>query len=271
MPPEHEYFDWYKRVTRRFINVLSAKLIIMIEGYARLLRRHPVGTEDHKDIIDVLKAVQEIGRVQPPIPEAPNEEAATPAAAPTQSPSPSTFKRPSTSRAPARCGSHQPVATPRVVPTPDPHPSTPHPSPSPTIPLPIPYPSPSPTTIPSPTPHPCPGSDIRPPTPRSFPELSPIPSFDLGLDPTPLNMHTQPPSHSTSTGPSSGTDPPYVQAKQAVGLPVEPTSRPKRISNAPPCGTRGHKHGHKARPEASNEGHARPPPHYTRRHKVQKR
>ncbi|KAF3968448.1 hypothetical protein CMV_007669 [Castanea mollissima] len=257
MPPQHEYFDWYKRVTRRFINVLGARLIIMIEGYARLLRRHPVGTEDHKDITDVLNAVQEIGRVQPPIPEAPNEEAATPAAAPTQSPS--------TSRALVGRGSRSPVATPRVVPTPDPHPSTPNPSPSPTIPSPIPHPSPSPTTIPSPTPHPCPGSDIRPPTPRSFPELSPIPSFDLGLDPTPPDMHTQPPSHSTSTGPSSGIDPPHVHVEQPVGLPAEAAGRPKRIAKAPPCGTGGHKHGHNAGPEASDEGHARPPPHYTRR------
>ncbi|XP_075662656.1 uncharacterized protein LOC142632124 isoform X2 [Castanea sativa] len=289
MPPQHEYFDWYKRVTRRFINVLGARLIIMIEGYACLLRRHPVGTEDHKDITDVLNAVQEIGRVQPPIPEAPNEEAATPAAAPTQSPS--------TSRAPVGRGSRSSIATPRVVPTPDPHPSTPnpspsptipspiphpspsptipspisHPSPSPTIPSPIPHPSPSPTTIPSPTPHPCPGSDIRPPTPRSFPELSPIPSFDLGLDLTPPDMHPQPPSHSTSTGPSSGIDPSHVHVEQAVGLPAEAGGRPKRIAKAPPCGTGGHKHGHNVGPEASDEGHARPPPHYTRRRKVQKR
>ncbi|XP_075658619.1 uncharacterized protein LOC142628393 [Castanea sativa] len=236
-----------------------------IEGYARLLRRHPVGTEDHKDITDVLNAVQKIGRVQPPIPEAPNEEAATPAAAPTQSPSPST------SRALVGRGSRSSVATPRVVPTPDPHPSPPNPSPSPTIPSPIPHPSPSPTTIPSPTPHPCPGSDIRPPTPRSFPELSPIPSFDLGLDPTPPDMHTQPPSHSTSTGPSSGIDPPHVHVEQPVGLPAEAAGRPKCIAKAPPCGTGGHKHGHNAGPEASDEGHARPPPHYTRRRKVQKR
>ncbi|KAF3948461.1 hypothetical protein CMV_025547 [Castanea mollissima] len=226
MPPQHEYFDWYKRVTRRFINVLGARLIIMIEGYARLLRRHPVGTEDHKDITDVLNAVQEIGRVQAPIPEASNEEAATPAAAPTQSPS--------TSRALVGRGSCSSVATPRVVPTPDPHPSTPnpspsptipshipHPSPSPTIPSPIPHPSSSPTTIPSPTPHPCPGSDIRPPTPQSFPELSPIPSFNLGLDLTPPDMHPQPPSHSTSTGPSSGIDPSHVHVEQPVGLPAE--------------------------------------------------
>ncbi|KAF3961442.1 hypothetical protein CMV_013932 [Castanea mollissima] len=188
MPPQHEYFNWYKRVTRRFINVLGARLIIMIEGYACLLRHHPVGTKDHKDITDVLKAVQEIGRVQPPIPKALNEEAATPMAAPTQSPS--TFERPSKSRAPTGRGSCPPVTTQRVVPTPDPHPSPsptipspiPHPSPSPTIPSSIPHPSLSPTTIPSPMPHPCLRSDICPSTPRSFPEVSPIPSFDLGLD-----------------------------------------------------------------------------------------
>ncbi|KAK9988546.1 hypothetical protein SO802_028785 [Lithocarpus litseifolius] len=57
MPPQHEYFDWFKRITRRFIDIPGARLIIMIEGYVRLLRRHPVGTEDHKDITDVLKAV----------------------------------------------------------------------------------------------------------------------------------------------------------------------------------------------------------------------
>ena len=36
---------------------------MQIEGYLCLLSRHPVGTEDHKDITDVLNAVQEIGRV----------------------------------------------------------------------------------------------------------------------------------------------------------------------------------------------------------------
>ena len=73
------------------------------------------------------------------------------------------------------------------------------------------------------------------------------------------------------TGLSSGIDPPPVQAEQAVGLHAVPEGRPKRISKAPPCGTRGHKHGHKAGPEASDEGHARPPIRYTRQHKVQKR
>ena len=39
-----------------------------------------MGTEDYKNITDVLKAIQEIDHVQPPIPEAPNEEAAIPTA-----------------------------------------------------------------------------------------------------------------------------------------------------------------------------------------------
>ncbi|KAK9988545.1 hypothetical protein SO802_028784 [Lithocarpus litseifolius] len=81
-------------------------------------------------------------------------------------------------------------------------------------------------------------------------------------------MQQEPPSHSTSIGPSSGIDPPHVQAEQAVGLPAVPEGRLKRISKAPPYGTGGHKHGHKAGPEASDEGHARPPPHYTRQRKV---
>nr|POE80526.1 hypothetical protein CFP56_04884 [Quercus suber] len=244
MPPQHEYFDWFKRVTRRFINIPGARLILTIEGYVRLLKRHPVGMEDHKDITDVLKAVHKIGRVQPPIPEAPNEEAATPTAAATQRLS--TTESPSTSTTPTGRCSRPPVATTRVVPTPDPSPSTPHPPPSLTIPSPTPRPSPSPT-IPPPTLHPCPGSDIRPPTPMSFPhELSPIPSFELGIDPTPPDMQQEPPSH------------------MAEG-------RPKRISKPPPCGIGGHKHRHKARPKASDKGHARPPPHYMRQRKVQKR
>ncbi|KAK9995435.1 hypothetical protein SO802_020121 [Lithocarpus litseifolius] len=81
-------------------------------------------------------------------------------------------------------------------------------------------------------------------------------------------MQQEPPSHSTSIGPSSGIDPPHVQAEQAVGLPAVLKGRLKRISKAPPYGTGGHKHGHKAGPEASDERHARPPPHYTRKRKV---
>ena len=93
----------------------------------RLLRHHPVGTEDHKDITDVLTAVHEINRVN--IPEAPNEEAATPGGL-------STTEGPSKSTIPAECPSRPLVATPQVVPTLDPSPSTPHPSLSPTIPSP---------------------------------------------------------------------------------------------------------------------------------------
>ena len=79
-----------------------------------------MGMEDHKDIIEVLTSVHAIEHVQPSIPEALNEEAATLAG-------PSTTEGPSTSTAPAGCRPRLPVATPRVVPTPDPSPSTPHP------------------------------------------------------------------------------------------------------------------------------------------------
>ena len=39
-----------------------------------------MGMKNYKDITNVLKVVKEIDRVQPPIPEAPNEEAITLAA-----------------------------------------------------------------------------------------------------------------------------------------------------------------------------------------------
>ena len=84
-------------------------------------------------------------------------------------------------------------------------------------------------------------------------------------------MQQEPPFHNTSTGPSLGIDPPYIQAKQAVGLPAMAEGRPKSISKAPPYGTGGHKHGHKVGAEASDEGRVRPLPHYTRQLKVQKR
>ena len=185
---------------------------MQIEGYLRLLSCHPVGTEDHQDITDDLTAVQVIGHVQPLDPKAPDEEAATQR--------PSTTESPSMSTAPT---GHLPVATPRVVLTLDPFPPTPPPSLSPTIPPCI--------------PHPCLRSDIRSPTPQSFPKLSPIPSFDLGIGPTPPEH--EPPSHSTPSGPSSGIDPPPVQAEQAVVLLAPPEGRPKRISKAHPCGIGG--------------------------------
>ena len=84
-------------------------------------------------------------------------------------------------------------------------------------------------------------------------------------------MQQEPPSHSSFITPSSAIDPPHVQAKQAVGVLAVAEGRPKRISKAPPCGTGGHKHEHNVGPEASDEGHARPLPHYTRQRKIQKR
>uniref|UniRef100_A0A7N2RB12 CRAL-TRIO domain-containing protein n=1 Tax=Quercus lobata TaxID=97700 RepID=A0A7N2RB12_QUELO len=99
MPPQHEYHNWFKRVTQRFIDRPGAVMTLLIEGYVRLLRHHPVGTEDHNDITEVLTAVQAMTRVQPPNPEAPIEEAAMPAG-------------PSTSTAPAGCQSRPPQEPP---------------------------------------------------------------------------------------------------------------------------------------------------------------
>ncbi|KAK7838947.1 hypothetical protein CFP56_018907 [Quercus suber] len=201
----------------------------------------PTVAVEHTDINDVLTAVHHIDRVQPPIPEALNEEATSPAG-------PSTTKGPSTSTAPTGC--------PSRLPTPDPSPYTPHqypwltipsstshPSPTLTISSPIPHPSLS-LTISSPIPHPSPSPIIPPPTPQEFPKLSPTPSLNLVIGPTPPYMQQEPPSHNTPTGPSSAIDPPLVEPEQAVGLPTMPEGRPKRISKAPPCGTGGHKHGH---------------------------
>ena len=30
MPPQHEYFSWFKRITRRFIDIPGARLILMV-------------------------------------------------------------------------------------------------------------------------------------------------------------------------------------------------------------------------------------------------
>ncbi|KAK7838399.1 hypothetical protein CFP56_019857 [Quercus suber] len=79
MPPQHEYFSWFKRVTRRFIDRPGAKLTMLVSVVNRLLRHHLMGMEEHNDITNVLRVVHHIDCVQPPIPEAPNEEATTPA------------------------------------------------------------------------------------------------------------------------------------------------------------------------------------------------
>ena len=40
----------------------------------------------------------------------------------------------------------------------------------------------------------------------------------------------------------------HVENEQVVGLQSPPQGRPKRTTKAPPCGTGGHKAGHKAGP-----------------------
>ena len=36
MPPQHKYFDWFRRVTRRFIDVPDARLILMVTSLCLL-------------------------------------------------------------------------------------------------------------------------------------------------------------------------------------------------------------------------------------------
>ena len=177
-------------------------MYLHIEEYLRLLRHHRVGTLDYKDITDVLEALNEIDHAHGHILEALIDEAATLEAA--------GIERPSTSIALVGCGHGQHVATTQVVLSPDRSLPTHHPSPS--------------LDIPPPTPYPYLGPDIPLPTPCSFLELSPIPSFDLGIDfnPTPLVMHTEPPSYTSGhidheslpptsfIGPTSAMDPPHV-------------------------------------------------------------
>ena len=80
-----------------------------------------MGTLDYKDIIDVLKAVNEINRVHGHIAKAPIDEAATLEAA--------GIERPSTSTTPTERGrghGQRVASTPRVVLSPNPSPPTRH-------------------------------------------------------------------------------------------------------------------------------------------------
>ncbi|KAK7820758.1 hypothetical protein CFP56_038484 [Quercus suber] len=218
MPPHHEYFGWFNRVTRSFIDRPGAKLT--------MLAATPVGpssTEGPSTSTTSTGCPSRPPVATPQVVPTPDSSPYTPHASPsltipafTSHPSPSLTipaftSHPSPSFTIPVFTSHPspsltiPAFTSHPSPTLTIPSSTPHPSPSPTIP----HPSPSPT-IPPPTPHPCHGSDIRPPLPQSFPELSPIPSFDLGLHPTPPEMQQEPPSHSTSIAPSLAIDPPHI-------------------------------------------------------------
>ena len=42
MPPQHEYFSWFKRITRRFIDIPGARLILMVTSPCVLRLTVPV-------------------------------------------------------------------------------------------------------------------------------------------------------------------------------------------------------------------------------------
>nr|POF10520.1 protein eds1b [Quercus suber] len=185
-------------------------------------------------------------------------------------------------------------------------PPRPHASPFPDIPPRTAYAVPD-LEIPLPTAHASSHPEIPSHTPRTFFDPAHLsftpPCFDLDYDfsqPPPI-MHTQSPSysighidhvpphsHSMSFMPTPGLhiDPmttglthtsfatPSSPAVVVVGLQSPPQGRPKHTTKAPPCGTGGHKAGHKTGPTQHEEPHqgdvVLPPPptkHYRRQHK----
>ncbi|XP_075647861.1 uncharacterized protein LOC142618737 [Castanea sativa] len=117
-------------------------------------------------------------------------------------------------------------------------------------------------------------------------------SDSMSFMPTP-GLHTAPMTMSLTHIPSATPSSPAVVVSSVVGsqanqpamhveneqvdeLQSPPQGRPKRTRKAPPCGTGGHKAGHKAGPTQRKEpdqGDAVPPPphtrHYTRQRKRQ--
>ncbi|KAK9997051.1 hypothetical protein SO802_021737 [Lithocarpus litseifolius] len=303
MSPAHPYFDWYNRVTWRFVDHTTAALLIMVASHKQMLTRYTVGSPEYKQITAVLKAVDCLHRITAQLPLE-NTDGAIPAA-------PGDTGQPSTSSTPASHSHCQHAAPHQVVSRLDPS-SPPHASPAPEFPPP-PHASSSleipprsahavpDLEIPLPTAHASSHPEIPSPTPRIFSDPAHLsftpPSFDLGFNfnVTPPVMHTQSPSynighidhvppHSDSmsfmptpglhTNPmttslthiSSATPSPaavvgssvvgsqakqpdvHVENEHVVGLQSPPQGRPKRTIKAPPCGTGGHKAGHKAGP-----------------------
>uniref|UniRef100_A0A7N2KTQ1 Aminotransferase-like plant mobile domain-containing protein n=1 Tax=Quercus lobata TaxID=97700 RepID=A0A7N2KTQ1_QUELO len=203
MSPAHPYFDWYDRVTWRFVDHTSASLIIMVASHKKLLRLHTVGSPEYNHISAVLKTVERLHRITARLPLE-NIDGANPEA-------PEDTGRPSTSSTRASHSHGQRAASHQVVSRAD-LPPPPRASPAPEFPPP-PHASPSPE-IPPHTAHVVSNLDISLPTTHAsfHPEIpshtshtffDPAhlsftpPSFDLGPDfnQTPPVMHTQSPSY----------------------------------------------------------------------------
>nr|POE86234.1 serine/threonine-protein phosphatase 7 long form like [Quercus suber] len=216
MSPAHPYFDWYDRVTWRFVDHTSASLLITVASHKQMLTQYTVGSPMYKHISALLKYVERLHRITAKLPLEKTDGANPDAAEDTGQPS--TSSNHASHSHGHRGASHQVVSRPD--PPPPPHaspapefPPPPHASPAPEFPPP-PHASPSPE-IPPCTAHAGPDLEIPLPTAHasSHPEIpshtshtffDPThlsftpPSFDLGYDfsQTPPVMHTQSPSYS---------------------------------------------------------------------------
>ncbi|KAL0004799.1 hypothetical protein SO802_012360 [Lithocarpus litseifolius] len=63
MPHARAYFHWYHPIIQKYVDCNSAKLDITIESHLALLKLLLVGNPRHMHVMDVLKAVDELGRV----------------------------------------------------------------------------------------------------------------------------------------------------------------------------------------------------------------
>nr|POF03097.1 transcription initiation factor tfiid subunit 4b [Quercus suber] len=306
----HPYFGWYDRVTWMFVDHTSASLLITVASHKQMLTQYTVGSPIHSHGHRGAPH-QVVSRPDPPPP--PHASSALEFPPPLHASSALEFPPPPhTSLAPEF------PPPPHASPSPEIPPRTAHAVPDLEIPLPTAHasshpeiPSHTSRTFFDPahlsfTP---PSFDLG----YDFSQTPPVmhtqsPSYSVGhID------HVPPHSHSMSFMPTPGLridpmtmgvihissatpSPPVVvgspvvgsQAKQSdvhveneqvvVGLQSPPQGRPKRTTKAPPCGTGGHKAGHKAGPtqrEEPHQGDAEPPPphtrHYTRQHKRLKR
>ena len=198
MSPAHPYFDWYGRVTWRFVDHTTASLLIMVivstflfkfccvhyghfcmehilivfiylqvASHKQLLMRHAVGSPEYKQITDVLKVVERLRCITAQLPLEDTDRANLEAPADTGPGRPSTSSTRASHSHGQRATPHQVVS--RLGPPPPPHaspalkfPPPLHASSAPEF-LPPPHASSSPE-IPSHTAHAVPDLEIPLPT-----------------------------------------------------------------------------------------------------------
>nr|POE57387.1 serine/threonine-protein phosphatase 7 long form like [Quercus suber] len=181
MSHAHPYFDWYDRVTWRFVDHTSASLLIMVASHKQMLTQYTVGSPMYKHISAVLKYMERFHRITAKLPLEKTDGANPNATEDTG--------RPSTS---SNCASHshgQRGASHQVVNRPDP-PPPPYASPVPEFPPP---PHASPTPKFPPRPHASPSPDIPPRTAYAVPDLQiPLPTAHA-------SSHLEIPSHTPHT------------------------------------------------------------------------